>query len=64
MASGSNVPEWKLDAVYGGYDSEEYRRDRADLVKAAGALSRKLNDTASKKKSPEKWLTFLLKKII
>ena len=63
MASGSRTPKWKLDAVYGGYESEEYRRDRADLVKIARALNKKLNDTASKKKSPEKWLTLLLKKI-
>ncbi|MCK4516793.1 MAG: hypothetical protein KAU31_16140, partial [Spirochaetaceae bacterium] len=63
MASGSKVPRWKLDTVYPGYESDEYRRDRRQFVKAARALITKLNDTASKKETPEKWLTYLLKKI-
>ncbi len=63
MASGSKAPKWKLDAVYPGYESDEYRRDRAGLVKVARALVKKLNDTASKKETPEKWLTYVLKKI-
>ncbi|MBU8912802.1 MAG: M3 family oligoendopeptidase [Spirochaetales bacterium] len=63
MASGSKAPRWKLDTVYPGYESAEYRRDRAELVKASRALITKLNDSVSKKKTPEKWLTYLLKKI-
>lgn len=63
MASGSKAPRWKLDTVYPGYESAEYQRDRAELVKASRALITKLNDSVSKKKTPEKWLTYLLKKI-
>lgn len=63
MPSGSKAPKWKLDTVYPGYESEAYRRDRAALVKAARALIAKLDDAASRKESPEKWLTFLLKKL-
>ncbi|MEE8441120.1 MAG: hypothetical protein V3S41_05310 [Spirochaetia bacterium] len=63
MTSGSKAPRWKLDTVYLGYESDEYRRDRAELIKAARALVTKLDDSASRKKTPEKWLAYLLKKL-
>ena len=63
MPSGSKAPRWKLDTVYPGYESAEYRRDRAELVKAARALIGRLADAKAKKQTPEQWLTSLLKKL-
>lgn len=63
MPSGSDVPRWSLDSIYPGYDSEKYVRDRDELVKTSSSLLKKLDDRASRKKDPEKWLKFMLKKM-
>ncbi|MFW5776092.1 MAG: M3 family oligoendopeptidase [Spirochaetota bacterium] len=63
MPSGSKPPRWQLDSVYPGYDSEEYRSDRDELVKTSSSLLRKLDDRTARKRDPEKWLKFVVKKM-
>jgi oligoendopeptidase F len=63
MPSGSRAPRWNLDTVYPGYESAGYQRDRAEFVKVTRAILSKLKDSEAKKKSLDKWLTFLLKKL-
>ena len=63
MPSGSDAPRWQLDSIYGGYDSESYLSDRAELVKLCSAVIKKLSDRAARKKDPDKWLKYMLKKL-
>ena len=63
MPTGSKVPRWKLDSIYPGFESEEYRDDRAALTKSSTSLLRKLDDQAAQKQSPAKWLKGVLKKL-
>lgn len=63
MPTGSEKPErWQLDSVYPGYDSEAYRGDRDELVKASSSLLKKLADKSARKKDPGKWLKDVLKR--
>lgn len=63
MPTGSEKPErWQLDSVYPGYDSEAYRSDRDELVKASSSLLKKLADKSARKKDPGKWLKDVLKR--
>lgn len=63
MPTGSRVPRWKLDSVYPGYDSDQYRADRDELVKASSSLLRKLEDRNARKKDAAKWLKDILKRM-
>ncbi|HKJ84633.1 MAG TPA: M3 family oligoendopeptidase [Spirochaetia bacterium] len=63
MPTGSETPRWNLDSVYAGYDSEEYRADRDELVKTSSSLLKKLDDDSSRKRDTEKWLKSIIKKM-
>ena len=63
MPTGSETPRWNLDSVYAGYDSEEYRADRDELVKTSSSLLKKLDDDSSRKGDTEKWLKSIIKKM-
>ncbi len=60
MPSGSEVPRWNLDAIYPGYDSEAYRRDRKELVGIAASLVRRLDDRSAKTVDSLGWLEAML----
>lgn len=63
MPTGSDAPRWQLDSIYAGYDSSSYLGDRAELLKICSTVLKKLDDKSAKKKDPEKWLKWMLKKL-
>ncbi len=63
MPSGSDTPRWQLDSVYPGYESEQYQEDRKALRKACASLLKRIDDSASRKQSPDKWIKDVLKKM-
>ncbi len=63
MPTGSDTPRWNLDSVYPGYDSEEYRADRDELVRTSSSLLKKLDDDSARKRDTEKWIKYIIKKM-
>ena len=63
MPSGSEAPRWQLDSVYPGYESEQYQSDRKALRRACSSLLRKIDDSVSRKQSPDRWIRNVVKKM-
>ena len=63
MPSGSSAPRWDLSSIYPGYDSNEYKADRAELAKVIGELKRKVDDPSTAKKDTAKWLKATIKRL-
>lgn len=60
---GSEPPKWKLESIYPGFDSEAYLTDSQAFRKTATALLKRIDDTATLKHTPDKWLKSVLKKL-
>ncbi len=63
MPSGSDAPRWQLESIYPGYESESYLADRAEFVRLCASLLKKLEDKSARKKDPEKWLKYMIKRL-
>lgn len=60
---GSKPPRWKLDGIYPGFESSEYQSDRDLFRKTNAALLKRVEDTATLKRAPDKWLKAIIKKL-